>query len=256
MTAFFRTWTFWIALGSWAVLVGGHYAAIVPSPYGLVLANVVAMIYATTRCLQKRKAGIPWKGILLTSEFAFSAMTVLINFCESLTKLPGLSPRALAAISALVVGLGSLMHTLSSSKNALPAVETIINDLAKNNPATSIDGAPSKVLTEVTTPVVPRPITAETTEQNLVPAPVTWAEYALSDDKGVVIGNFCMIPSWNDMEILSFLVKRGLVAHPEQCSIRVLQKDEKGKKVFQSIDNAGKTLTFVFQKDMGQWRPQ
>lgn len=258
MATFFHTWTFWIALCSWAALIGGHYAAVVPPPYGLVLANVVAMVYATMRCLQKRKAGVPWKGILMTSEFAFTAVTVLMNFFESLTKIPSLPPHTLASISGVVVALGALLHTLSSTKNALPTVETIIDNLAKNNPANAV---PDKVLREITTPVIPRriegvPTTIHTEKTDPVPDPVNWFEYAMSDDKGIVIGNFCLVPTWSQIEILSFLVKRGLIAEPESCTIRILQKDEKGMKVFQSIDNSGKTLTFVFQREMGQWRPQ
>ncbi|MGD0094832.1 MAG: lysylphosphatidylglycerol synthase domain-containing protein [Planctomycetota bacterium] len=121
---------------------------------GYVLANVVAMVYATMRCLQKRKAGVPWKGILMTSEFAFTAVTVLMNFFESLTKIPSLPPHTLASISGVVVALGALLHTLSSTKNALPTVETIIDNLAKNNPANAV---PDKVLREITTPHAAHP---------------------------------------------------------------------------------------------------
>jgi hypothetical protein len=246
MPVFFRTWTFWIAICAWGIAVGAHYAAVVPPPYGLVLANAVAMAYATVRCLQKRKAGIPWKGIVMTSEFALTTVTVVMNFLESLTKIPSLPPKTLTAISGVTVALGALLHTLSSSGSALPAVETIIDNLAKNNPTS---GVPSKVLTEKTTPVMPHALDNK-------PDNVTWFEYAMSDEKGNVIGNFCLEPTWNLMEILSFLVKRGLLNRPESCTIRVLQKDDKGMKVFQSIDNTGKTLTFVFQREMGQWRPQ
>ena len=116
MAPFWKTYTFWISACAWLVSMGGQYAELVPSPYGLVAGNAVAIVYAVMRCLQKRSAGIPWKGILFTSEFLVTGATVLINFLESLKNIPSLSPRVLAVVSASVVGLGSLLHTLGGSK--------------------------------------------------------------------------------------------------------------------------------------------
>lgn len=116
MKSFWKTYTFWISLGTWLVSMGGQYAEVIPSPYGLVVGNAVALVYAAMRCLQKRQAGIPWKGIFFTSEFLVTGATVLINFLESLKNLPAMSPRALALVSAAIVGLGSLLHTFGGTK--------------------------------------------------------------------------------------------------------------------------------------------
>jgi hypothetical protein len=115
MKPFWKTLTFWISASTWLVLVGGHYAGITPPPYGLVLANVVAVIYATLRCLQKRNTGIPWKSIFLTSEFSGTACTVLVNLLESLMKLPVMSSRALAIISGIISGLLWILHSINGS---------------------------------------------------------------------------------------------------------------------------------------------
>jgi hypothetical protein len=115
MKPFWKTYTFWISVCAWLISMGGQYSEAIPSPYGLVAANLVAVVYATMRCLQKRQAGIPWKGIFFTSEFIGSSATVLANFFESLKNLPTLSPKALAIVSAIVVGLGSLLHTLGGT---------------------------------------------------------------------------------------------------------------------------------------------
>jgi hypothetical protein len=120
MKPFWRTYTFWIVVLLWLATLGGHYASLIPSPYGLVVANAVAIIYAAVRCMQKRVIGIPWKGIFFTSEFIVSALTVIINFLESLTKIPALSPGVLAGISTSMVLFVSLLHSLSgSAKNRL-----------------------------------------------------------------------------------------------------------------------------------------
>jgi hypothetical protein len=115
MKPFWKTLTFWISAVTWLGLVGGHYAGLTPPPWGLVMANIVAMIYATLRCLQKRNSGLPWKSIFLTSEFAVTVCTVLVNFLESLTQLPVMSSRALAVISAAISGLVWLLHTLNGT---------------------------------------------------------------------------------------------------------------------------------------------
>jgi hypothetical protein len=257
MTAFFRTWTFWIAVCTWLVLMAGHYATIVPPPYGLVLANLVALVYGTLRCLQKRQAGLPWKGILFTSEFGVTSATVLMNLLESLTKLPSLPPKALAVISGGVVALGSLLHTLSSTntRKVLPPVSEILTSLSKDNLSS---GVPDKATSHDETPGVPKSIHNETTEPNLVDkANLTdWYEYSISNEKGKVAKTLCLVPSWSEHEVLSFLAKRGVIETAETSMIRVLQRDEKNAaRVFQTIDVAGTTLTFVFTKEMGSWKP-
>jgi len=113
MTPFWKTYTFWAAVGLWLATLGGHYADVIPSPYGLVVANAVAIIYAVVRCMQKRAWGISWKGIFFTSEFIVSALTVIVNFLESLSQIPALSPGVLAGISTTTVLLVSLLHSLS-----------------------------------------------------------------------------------------------------------------------------------------------
>jgi len=118
MAPFWNTYTFWSSACALLVSMGGQYAELVPSPYGLVAGNAVAIVYAVMRCLQKRSAGIPWKGILFTSEFLVTGATVLINFLESLKNIPSLSPRVLAIVSASIVGLGSLLHTLGGAKTS------------------------------------------------------------------------------------------------------------------------------------------
>jgi hypothetical protein len=255
MTAFFRTWTFWIAVCTWLILVGGHYAAIVPHPYGLVLANGVAIVYGVLRTIRKRQAGIPWKGVLFTSEFSVTAATVLMNFLESLSKIPSLSPKVLAGISASVVALGSLLHTLSSSKKSLPPVVEILEKLSKDNLAS---GVPDKASAATETPVVPTSIHTEKTEPNQTSKSQHWYEYDVSNDKGRVINNLCLVPSWTEEEVLDFLAKREIIESPSPTTstIRVLQRDSRGAaKVFQTIDVAGITLTFVFVKEMGSWKP-
>ena len=130
MKPFWKTYTFWISVCAWLISMGGQYTDEIPSPYGLVAANVVALVYAVMRCLQKRQAGIPWKGIFYTSEFLGTGATVLINLLESLKNIPALSPKVLAFISVTIVGLGSLLHTFSGAKGGggvpvLPASEAI-----------------------------------------------------------------------------------------------------------------------------------
>jgi hypothetical protein len=192
MKAFFRSWTFWIAICAWFVFMGGHYATVVPAPYGLVLANGVAIVYAVMRCLTKRREGIPWKGIVLTSEFGVTAATVLMNFLEAVSKIPALSPKVLAAISAAIVGLGSVLHTLSSSKPAnpankseaitLPNVEAIRDLLSEDNLA---KGVPDKAQEDITTP---------TTTVGM-----EWFQYVVSDDDSQVVTKLSLVPNWDDL---------------------------------------------------------
>jgi hypothetical protein len=112
---FWKTLTFWISAITWLGLVGGHYAGLTPPPYGLVCANVVAVLYAVLRCLQKRKLGIAWKSIFFTSEFSVTTCTVLVNLLESLTELPVVSPRVLVIISTAISGLLWVLHNLNGS---------------------------------------------------------------------------------------------------------------------------------------------
>jgi hypothetical protein len=252
MKTFFRSWTFWIAVCTWLVAMGGHYAALVPAPYGLVLANGVAIVYAVLRCLTKRKAGIPWKGILLTSEFGVTAATVLMNFLEALSKIPTMSPKALAGISAAILGLGSVLHTLSSVKPTspdspkksevitLPNVAAIRDLLTEDNLAA---GVPDKAQEDITTPTTP-----------IKDPGIEWFQYVVSDDESQVVARLSLVPSWDDVEMVTFLGKRGFVSRPGTCTLRVLQKDDKGMKVFQTIDDSGKTLTFESRRSMGTWK--
>jgi hypothetical protein len=114
--------------------MGGHYAAVLPPPYGLILANAVALIYGLLRCLQKRQAGTPWKGILFTSELWVTSATVVMNLLEALSKLPSLSPKALAVISGGVVALGSLLRALLNPQKNIPPADAIMERLSKDNP--------------------------------------------------------------------------------------------------------------------------
>ncbi len=109
---FWKTFGFWITVGLWICFMGGHYASIMPSPYGLLAANVVAVVYAIVRCLRKRAAGLSWKGMLYTSEFAVSGLTVLINLLESLAEIPSMPPKALTGISAGVAFMVAVLHGL------------------------------------------------------------------------------------------------------------------------------------------------
>jgi hypothetical protein len=151
MKSFWKTYTFWISVCAWLVSMGGQYSEAIPSPYGLVAANVVALVYAVMRCLQKRQAGIPWKGIFFTSEFLGTGATVLINLLESLKNIPALSPKILASISVTIVGLGSLLHTLGGTKheNGVPAT------LASEAITTDVPIVASKVVSS-THPVDPK----------------------------------------------------------------------------------------------------
>lgn len=133
MKPFWKTLTFWISAIAWLALMGGHYAGMTPPPYGLVLANGVAVLYAVLRCLQKRKIGITWKSIFLTSEFAGTTCTVLVNLFESLMKLPVLSPKLLGALSAAISGLLWILHILNGAVKPgqfgipwQPASETVV----------------------------------------------------------------------------------------------------------------------------------
>ena len=116
MKPFWRTRLFWISVCSWIVTMGGHYAGVVPTPYGLVLANIVVIVYATFRCLQKRQAGIPWQGILFTSEFIGTIITMLINLLEALSQIPAMPPKVLVGITAAIGFLATTLHHLSGSK--------------------------------------------------------------------------------------------------------------------------------------------
>ena len=115
MLPFWKTTTFWISACSWFVAVGGHYSGAVPSPYGLVLGNVVVLVYALMRCLQKRKAGMPWKGILFTSEFVGTSATMMLNLLDALKEIPALPPKILVGITAASGLLVTVLHHLSGT---------------------------------------------------------------------------------------------------------------------------------------------
>jgi hypothetical protein len=124
MKSFWKTYTFWISVCAWLITMGGQYSGAIPAPYGLIVGNTVAVVYTVMRCLQKRQAGIPWKGIFFTSEFLGTGATVLVNLLESIKDVPSLSPRVLAILSVTIVGLGSLLHTLggTSAASGVPVV--------------------------------------------------------------------------------------------------------------------------------------
>jgi hypothetical protein len=128
LAPFWKSFTFWIAMGLWAVTVGGHYAQVIPPPYGLLVGNAVAAGYAILRCLQKRAAGVPWKGIVATSEFMITVITVLVNTLESLSALPAMSPKALAGISAGIAILVSLLHTLAGRRGNQSGIPVVSAD--------------------------------------------------------------------------------------------------------------------------------
>jgi len=138
MKPFWKTYTFWISICAWLISMGGQYAEVIPSPYGLIVGNTVAVVYAVMRCLQKRQAGIPWKGIFFTSEFVGTGATVLINLLESLKNIPALSPKVLAIISVSIVGLGSLLHTFGGTKPA-PALEDGAPTVPASEAITTVD---------------------------------------------------------------------------------------------------------------------
>jgi len=268
---YFRTWTFWIAVCTWLIFMGGHYAAIVPPPYGLVLANAVALVYGILRCLQKRKAGIPWKGILFTSEFVVTSVTVLMNFLESLTALPAMPPKVLAVLSASIVALGSLLHTLSGTKKDLPPVAEIMDSLAKDNLSGAVSDQSSP--REDTKPRVPIVVkddptdpsgtanktdsTDSTNSKVLGPIAHNWYEYSVStDDSKNVSRTVYLDPSWDKHEVLSYLVKHEFQIEAEKCTVKVLHGDGRGMRVFEVVDDANKVLTFVRQRYLGQWHTE
>jgi len=115
MMPFWKTLTFWISACSWFIVLGGHYVGVIPSPYGLVLGNVVVLIYGIMRCLQKRQAGTPWKGILFTSEFVGTSATMLVNLLDALKEIPALPPKILVALAAASGLLVTILHQLSVS---------------------------------------------------------------------------------------------------------------------------------------------
>lgn len=119
MTPFWKTLTFWISACSWFVVIGGHYVGAIPAPYGLVASNFIAVIYAVLRCLQKRQAGIPWKAILFTSEFAVTTLTVLVDQLESIKQIPSLPPKVLGIVSGGIAGLLFLLHALAGGRSPL-----------------------------------------------------------------------------------------------------------------------------------------
>lgn len=129
MVPFWKTLTFWISACAWFVAMGGHYAGEIPDPYGVVAANVVAIVYAVLRCLVKRKEGLPWKGILATSEFAGTSATVLLNLLDSLAQVPSMPPKILVGISAAAGFLVTALHHLSGSNSFESAVTN--EELAK-----------------------------------------------------------------------------------------------------------------------------
>jgi hypothetical protein len=114
---FWKTLTFWISLCAWFVTVGGHYVGVIPDPYGIIAANVVALIYAILRCLVKRKEGLPWKGILGTSEFMVTSGTVALNLINALAQVPSMPPKVLVSLSAASGLLVTALHHLSGSNS-------------------------------------------------------------------------------------------------------------------------------------------
>jgi hypothetical protein len=125
---FWETLSFWITVCTWTIVVCGHYVGAIPEPYGLVVANIVAVIYTVLRCLEKRQAGVPWKGIISTSEFTITSLTVISNLLESLKQLPALSPRMLGFISMGIAAIAAVLHSLSGKKPPSGLPSLIISD--------------------------------------------------------------------------------------------------------------------------------
>ena len=136
MLPFWKTLTFWISACSWLAALGGHYVGAIPSPYGLVLGNVVVLVYATMRCLQKRQAGLAWKSILATSEFLGTSVTMILNLLDAVSQIPSLPPKVLVGITAASGLLVTVLHHLSGSKSldlpsgipTIPASEAVTLD--------------------------------------------------------------------------------------------------------------------------------
>jgi hypothetical protein len=57
-----------------------------------------------------------------------------MNLLEALSKLPSLSPKALAVISGGVVALGSLLRALLNPQKNIPPADAIMERLSKDNP--------------------------------------------------------------------------------------------------------------------------
>jgi hypothetical protein len=127
---FWKTPAFWISVCAWLVLVGGHYAGKIPAPWGVVAANAVAAAYAVLRCLAKRREGLPWKGILATSEFAVTSATVLLNLLDSLAQVPSMPPKVLVTISAAAGFLATVLHHLSGTSKTWPVRGSEVSDQA------------------------------------------------------------------------------------------------------------------------------
>ena len=113
MKPFWKTRIFWILATAWLAATGAHYAGLVPAPYGLVVANLAAVAYAVARCLAKRQAGVPWRGILSTSELTVTSLTVVVNLSSSLAEVPGLPPKVLVGLSAFAGLATTVLHQLS-----------------------------------------------------------------------------------------------------------------------------------------------
>jgi len=116
MLPFWKTLTFWISDCSWFTVLGGHYIGAIPSPYGLVLGNVVVLVYATMRCLQKRQAGLAWKSILATSELFATFLTMVANLLDAVSQIPSLPPRVLVGITGASSLVVVVLHHLAGGK--------------------------------------------------------------------------------------------------------------------------------------------
>jgi hypothetical protein len=153
MTPFWKTLTFWISACSWIVVMGGHYVGTIPAPYGLVVSNAIAVVYTVLRCLQKRQAGIPWKAIVYTSEFAVTALTVLVNQLDAIKQIPSLPPNVLAIVSGGIAGLMFFLHALAGqgANKARPRIDAgpDILERAKYLPSGGILVPSSEAITKV-----------------------------------------------------------------------------------------------------------
>jgi hypothetical protein len=128
MKPFWKTLTFWISVCTWATVMGGQYVGAIPSPYGLVVANFIAVLYAILRYLRKRQAGIPWKAIVFTSEFTVTGLTVLVNQLDAIKQIPSLPPWVLGGISGSIALFLVVLHTLGGTPKPSGVPDTLASE--------------------------------------------------------------------------------------------------------------------------------
>jgi len=97
----------------------------ITGPGALVVANVVVIMYATVRCLQKRAAGTPWGAIFHSTEFLGMAGTLIVNLMESVSKLPSIPPSILHGLSIGIALIVTILHTLANPPVVPPLSSSI-----------------------------------------------------------------------------------------------------------------------------------